>query len=86
VRIDQTIIVQRANQKAIVIGKAGQAIKVIGQSARTELEELFGRRVHLFLQVKVVENWQDRPAHYREWGLDFPDDGESSSGKRVRRR
>ena len=86
VRIDQTIIVQRANQKAIVIGKAGQAIKAIGQSARTELEELFGRRVHLFLQVKVVENWQDRPAHYREWGLEFPDDGESSSGKRVRRR
>jgi GTP-binding protein Era len=86
VRIDQTIIVQRENQKAIVIGKAGQAIKVIGQSARTELEELFGRRVHLFLQVKVVENWQDRPAHYREWGLEFPDDGESSSGKRVRRR
>ena len=86
VRIDQTIIVQRANQKAIVIGKAGQAIKAIGQLARTELEGLFDRRVHLFLQVEVVENWQDRPAHYREWGLDFPDDGKSSAGKRVRRR
>ena len=85
VRIDQTIIVQRANQKAIVIGKAGQAIKAIGQSARTELEGLFGRRVHLFLQVKVVENWQDRPAHYREWGLEFPDDDKSSAAKRVRR-
>jgi GTPase len=85
VRIGQIIMVQRANQKAIVIGKAGQAIKVIGQLARTELEQLFGRRVHLFLQVKVVENWQDRPAHYREWGLDFPAGGESAAGKRVRR-
>jgi len=85
VRIDQTIIVQRANQKAIVIGKAGQAIKSIGQSARTELEQLFDRRVHLFLQVKVVENWQDRPAHYREWGLEFPGDGASSAAKRGRR-
>jgi GTP-binding protein Era len=72
VRIDQTIIVQRDNQKAIVIGKGGQAIKSIGQAARTELEKLFGRRVHLFLQAKVMENWQDRPAHYREWGLEFP--------------
>jgi GTPase len=74
VRIDQTIIVQRDNQKAIVIGKGGQAIKAIGQAARSELEELFGRRVHLFLQAKVIENWQDRPAHYREWGLEFPKD------------
>ena len=74
VRIDQTIIVQRDTQKAIVIGKGGQAIKSIGQASRTELEQLFGRRVHLFLQAKVVENWQDRPAHYREWGLEFPRD------------
>ena len=74
VRIDQTIIVQRDTQKAIVIGKGGQAIKSIGQASRTELEQLFGRRVHLFLQAKVVENWQDRPAHYREWGLEFPKD------------
>jgi len=74
VRIDQTIIVKRDNQKAIVIGKGGQVIKSIGQMARTELEHLFGRRVHLFLQAKVIENWQDRPAHYREWGLEFPKD------------
>jgi len=74
VRIDQTIVVQRDSQKAIVIGKGGQAIKSIGQASRIELEQLFGRRVHLFLQAKVVENWQDRPAHYREWGLEFPKD------------
>ncbi len=82
VRIDQLIIVQRDNQKAIVIGKGGTAIKAIGQAARSELEQLFGRRVHLFLQAKVIENWQDRPAHYREWGLQYPRDGELPKGRR----
>ena len=72
VRIDQLILVQRENQKAIVVGKGGQAIKAIGQAARIELENLFGRRIHLFLHAKVMENWQDRPAYYREWGLEFP--------------
>jgi GTPase len=86
VRIDQTILVQRGNQKAIVIGKAGKAIKAIGQASRTELEQLFGCRVHLFLQAKVMENWQDRPAHYREWGLDFPKDGATPAGTGERRR
>jgi GTPase len=85
VRIDQTILVQRDNQKAIVIGKGGQAIKAIGQASRIELEHLFGRRVHLFLQAKVMENWQDRPAHYREWGLEFPKDGKPSAGSSGRR-
>ncbi len=79
VRIDQLILVQRANQKAIVVGKGGQAIKAIGQAARIELENLFGRRVHLFLHAKVLENWQDRPAYYREWGLDFPAEGEPAA-------
>lgn len=74
VRIDHVILLKRENQKAIAVGKGGQTIKAIGQAARTELEQMFGRRVHLFLQVKVMENWQDRPAHYREWGLEFPAD------------
>lgn len=74
VRIDQTILVQRDGQKAIVIGKGGQTIKKIGELSRIELEKLFGRRVHLFLHTKVVEDWEDRPAHYREWGLEFPKD------------
>jgi GTPase len=79
VRIDQLILVQRDNQKAIVVGKGGQAIKAIGQAARIELENLFGRRVHLFLHAKVLENWQDRPAYYREWGLEFPAEGEPAA-------
>jgi GTPase len=71
VRIDQTIYVLRPSQKAIVLGKGGQQIKAIGQAAREELEQLLGQRVHLFLFVKVRENWLDDPERYAEQGLDF---------------
>jgi len=74
VRIDQTIFVERDGQKAIVIGKGGQTIKKIGEAARLELEQLFGRRVHLFLHSKVAERWGETPANYLEWGLEFPRD------------
>lgn len=71
VRIDQTVIVQRDSQKAIVLGKSGRQIKAIGEHARLELEEIMERRVHLFLHVKVRENWLDDRQHYRDMGLDF---------------
>lgn len=71
VRIDQAIYVQREGQKAIVLGKGGTRIKALGQSARKELEEILGRRVHLFLFVKVRENWVDDPERFSEWGLDY---------------
>jgi len=71
VKIEQTIYVQRDSQKSIVLGKGGQQVKRIGASAREELEALFDRRVHLFLFVKVRDKWQDDPARYRDWGLDF---------------
>ena len=74
VRIDQTIFVEREGQKAIVIGKGGSAIKWIGEASRREMEDLFGRRVHLFLHTKVLAGWGDKIAHYREWGLEFPRD------------
>ena len=70
-RIDVTIYVQRDSQKAIVLGSKGARIKEIGAKARAELEELMGRRVHLFLFVKVREKWGDDPERYRDWGLDF---------------
>lgn len=70
-RIDQTIYVQRESQKAIVLGKQGHQIKAIGAAARTELERLLERRIHLFLHVKVRENWLDERARYSEMGLDF---------------
>ncbi len=74
VKIDQTIYVQRDGQKAIVLGKGGATIKKIGELARTELEELLGRRVHLFLFVKVRQDWAEKSEHYREIGLDYPSD------------
>src|SRR5580704_11312280 len=74
VRINQVIYVQREGQKAIALGKGGQTIKIIGELARKELEEIFGRRVHLFLFVKVREDWAENREHYREIGLEFPKD------------
>ena len=71
VRIDQVIYVERASQKGIVLGKGGQRVKSMGEASRRELEEILGRRVHLFLFVKVRQNWGDDPERYRDWGLDF---------------
>jgi GTP-binding protein Era len=72
VRIEQTIFVTRASQKAIVLGKGGQTIKQISTEARMELAQILERPVHLFLFVKVRENWQDDPERYREMGLELP--------------
>jgi GTP-binding protein Era len=74
VKIDQVITVQRDGQKAIVLGKGGRTVKAIGEAARHEMEELFGRRVHLFLFVKVRENWAETREHYREMGLEYPEE------------
>jgi GTP-binding protein Era len=70
-RIEQNIYVERESQRPIVLGKNGQTLKWIGQHAREELEELLERKVHLFLQVKVDERWQDRRELYGDVGLDF---------------
>ena len=74
VRIEQTIFVERESQRKIVLGKGGQSIKAIGADARRELAEIVGGKVHLFLFVKVRENWSDDPERYREMGLEFPKD------------
>jgi GTP-binding protein Era len=71
VRVAQTIHVQRDSQKAIVLGKAGRQIKEIGARARAELERVLGRRVHLFLFVRVTEDWTEDRARYRDMGLEF---------------
>ncbi len=73
-KIDQIIYVERPGQKAIVLGKGGKTIKAIGEAARHEMEELFVRRIHLFLFVKVREGWADSREHYREIGLEYPED------------
>jgi GTPase len=72
IRIEQTIFVERDGQRKIVLGKNGATIKSIGAESRKELAEITGQPVHLFLFVKVRENWGDDPDRYREMGLEFP--------------
>ena len=71
VRIEQTVFVRRDGQKAIVLGKGGGTMKEISSEARLELEDMFQRRVHLFVFVKVRKNWQEDPERYRMLGLDY---------------
>ena len=75
VRIEQTVFVERDSQRKIVLGKGGQTIKAIGQAARKEIAEIAESPVHLFIFVKVRENWSDDPERYREMGLEFPRGG-----------
>ena len=70
-KVSQVVYVARDNQKAIVLGKGGSRIKQVREAAQRELEEMLERKVHLFLFVKVRENWQEDPERYREMGLDF---------------
>ena len=72
VRIEQVIYVERDSQKSIVLGHKGETIRAIGQAARKEIGDILEQKVHLFLFVKVRENWGDDPERYREMGLEFP--------------
>jgi GTP-binding protein Era len=72
IRIEQTIYVERESQRKIVLGKAGQTIKAIGEAARKEIAKIAEAKVHLFLFVKVREGWGDDPERYRAMGLEFP--------------
>jgi GTP-binding protein Era len=71
VRIEQVIYVQRPSQRAIVLGEGGKRIKTIGARSRTELEHLLERRVHLFLFVKVRQNWIEDRERFEALGLDY---------------
>ena len=72
VRIEQTILVERDGQKAIMLGAGGRMIRQISMAARRELTQILEKTVHLFLFVKVSENWGNDPERYRELGLSFP--------------
>ncbi|WP_334195129.1 GTPase Era [Pararhodobacter sp.] len=72
-RIDQVIYVARDGHKGIVLGHKGETVKAIGQQARAEIAEFLGRKVHLFLTVRVRENWLNEAERYGEMGLDFRD-------------
>ncbi|HCH56949.1 MAG TPA: GTPase Era [Rhodospirillaceae bacterium] len=71
VKVEQVIFVERDRQKGIVLGKGGELIKRVRKLAQEELKDILERDVHLFLFVKVRENWGDDPERYRDWGLDF---------------
>jgi len=71
VRIEQTIFVRRDSQKAIVLGRGGQRIRSVGEAARKELAALLAREVHLFLYVKVREDWPEDPERYAALGLEY---------------
>ena len=72
-RVDQLIYVVRDGHKGIVLGSKGETIKAVSKASREELEEFLGRKVHLFLQVKVRPNWLDEAERYSEMGLEFKD-------------
>ncbi len=71
-RLEQTIYVTREGHRKIVLGEGGRTIKSIGSAARKDIMEAAEQKVHLFLFVKVRENWIDDPERYREMGLEFP--------------
>ncbi|MFW2541142.1 GTPase Era [Primorskyibacter sp. 2E107] len=72
-RIDQIVYVARDGHKGIILGNKGETIKAISKAAREELAEFLGRKIHLFLQVKVRANWLEEKERYSEMGLDFRD-------------
>ena len=72
VRIEQVIYVERDSQKKIILGEKGRTIRAIGEASRKEIGDILEQKVHLFLFVKVRENWGDDPERYREMGLEFP--------------
>ena len=71
VRIEQTVYVEREGHRPIILGKNGQTAKWVGKAAREELEEQLGRKVHLFLFVKVRPKWGEDRERYTALGLDF---------------
>lgn len=72
-RVDQVVYVSREGHKGIVLGNRGETVKAVSKAAREELEAFLGRRIHLFLQVKVRPNWLDDAERYAQMGLDFKD-------------
>ncbi len=70
-----SILVEREGQRGIVLGAGGQQIKAIGQLARGGMERMLGRRVHLFLHVKVRPEWREEAGRFRALGLEFEPEG-----------
>jgi GTP-binding protein Era len=87
VRIEQVILLEREAHKRIVVGNKGQMIKQIGTNSRKALEAFLGVKVHLFLRVKVQENWAQDNFYYKMFGLEKPKDSEfAPKGKKSHKR
>ncbi len=71
VKISQALILARESFKPIVLGKGGAQIKSIRLEAQKEMEKFFGRKVHLFLHIKIRQDWEDNRSHYKDMGLDY---------------
>lgn len=69
--IHQQILIERDSQKAIILGKGGSKLKAIGAAAREAIGEHLGRKVHLFLHVKVNPRWSEDKTLYEDIGLDW---------------
>src|SRR5262249_17037148 len=72
VRIEQSIYVEREGQRKIALGEGGRMSKGISMDARREISEAIDKKVHLFLHVKVREDWGEDPERYRAAGMEFP--------------
>lgn len=70
-RIEQAVVVERESQRPIVLGKGGARIKAIGSAARVQLEQALGRRVHLFLEVRVEPGWTENAKRLRALGFEI---------------
>ncbi len=70
-RIDQVVYVMREGHRGILLGKKGETVKAVGKAARLELEDILGRRVHLFLQVSVRPGWMAEAERFEAIGLDW---------------
>jgi GTP-binding protein Era len=73
IKIHQIIYVTNKRHKGMVLGKKGETIKVVSIAARKELKEAIGQDIHLFLQVKVRNNWLNEPLRFSNIGLNFSD-------------
>ncbi len=71
IRIEQTVYIERQSQRAIIIGKGGARIRSIREAAQVELQAGLERKAHLFIFVKVRENWANDPDRYAPWALDY---------------
>lgn len=72
VKLSQTILIPKESQKPILLGKGGHMIKKIREDAQQDISKMLGRKAHLFLHIKIRENWMQNPSLYKEMGLEFP--------------